>query len=532
MSALRILGIVGLAGSVLLVSCEGSGSSGGGTAVTSLDPPAEPEPPGDQPGFPLIDHVGQADISAGRILFGELFVLGDELFEAAFNSLDGSGVLRLPDMTALPARFSRVPPGGGRFTGPNGQACSGCHNVPFGTAAGEAAANVAQDPAGLGTPPFNLRNTTSLFGSGIVQRLAEEMTEDLIAIRDSAAAAATPGGPPVTMPLTAKGVSFGSITATRSGGGVVTYDISAVTGVSADLIIRPFGWKGDVPNLRQFVRSAARNELGMESDELVAKHPMMLTDPDGDGVEGEFSVGDITALTIYIAAQESPTTFAEMISAGVLAPPGPEFLAQAGRGRAIFESIGCDGCHIPEFHVEDPVLREPTLAGNSGYFDASMAPPATELDPARPATIHLVQEGDFPRPAPHPAGGLRAPIFGDLRRHNMGSHLADAQPQPVANADDSQLTIGATPIVVGVQEFLTPELWGVGDTGPWLHDGRAATLEEAIDLHGVDSPPAIGNPARSDAQEERDAFMALSADDREAVVTFLRSLILVNVEEE
>jgi cytochrome c peroxidase len=524
--------VLTLVGAAFLAGCEGSGSSGGGTAVTSLDPPAEPEPPGDQPAFPFIAHVSQANIAARRILFDELFVLGDELFEAAFNTLDGSGILRLPDLTAMPARYSRVPPGGGRFTGPNGQACSGCHNTPFGTSAGEAASNVVQDPAGLGMPPFNLRNTISLFGAGVIQRLAEEMTDELVAIRDAAAAAATPGGPPVTMALAAQGIAFGSITAMRNGGGTLSFDTSAVEGVSADLIIRPFGWKGDVPSLRQFVRGAANNELGMEPDELVAKHPMMLTDPDGDGVEGEFSVGDITALTIYIAAQESPTTFSRMISAGILAPPGRNFLAQAGRGRAIFDTIGCGGCHVAEFRVADPVFNEPTLRGAGGYFDASMAPPATELDPARPAPVHLVQQGDFPRPVPHSAGGLRAPIFGDLRRHNMGSQLADAQPQPVANADGSQLMISGAPVFVGVQEFLTAELWGVGDTGSWLHDGRAASLEEAIDLHGVDSPPAVGNPARSEAQEERDAFLALVDGDREAVVTFLRSLILVNVEEE
>ena len=120
----------------LLVSCGGSGSSGGNTAVTSLDLAAEPEPPGDQPAFPFIEHVDQSNITSGAILFDELFVLGDELFAARFNSLDGSGALRLPDMSPLPSRFSRIPPGGGRFTGPNGQACNGCHNTPFGTSAG------------------------------------------------------------------------------------------------------------------------------------------------------------------------------------------------------------------------------------------------------------------------------------------------------------------------------------------------------------------------------------------------------------
>lgn len=516
----------------LLVSCGGSGSSGGNTAVTSLDLAAEPEPPGDQPAFPFIEHVDQANITSGAILFDELFVLGDELFETRFNSLDGSGALRLPDMTPLPSRFSRIPPGGGRFTGPNGQACNGCHNTPFGTSAGASESNVVQDPAGAGIPPFNLRNTVSLFGSGMIQLLAEEMTTELLTIQTSAGSAATPGGPGVTLALTAKGISFGSITAMRDSSGTLTFDTSEVEGVSADLVVRPFGWKGAVPNLRQFSRGAAVNEIGMEATELVAKHPLMLADPDGDGIEGELSVGDITALTVYIAAQENPTTMGEMVSAGILSPPGAEFSVQAARGRRLFSTIGCETCHVPELHLYGTVFSEPTLHGGGNYFDASMAPPATALDPALATSFDLVQQGDFPRPEPHPSGGIRAVIFGDLKRHNMGARLADAQPEAVVNADDSDLEIGGEAVFVGTQEFLTPELWGVGSTGPWLHDGRAASLEEAIDLHGIDGPPAIGDPARSEAQEERDAFNALSDGQREAVVTFLRSLILVDVEEE
>jgi len=33
-------------------------------------------------------------------------------------------------------------------------------------------------------------------------------------------------------------------------------------------------------------------------------------------------------------------------------------------------------------------------------------------------------------------------------------------------------------------EWRTPPLWGVARSAPYLHDGRAPTLEEAIRLHG------------------------------------------------
>jgi len=502
------------------------------TATTSIDPSVEPEPPGDQPGFPFVDHLDQVAVTEGSVGFGELFVIGDELFEAQFTALDGVGALLLPDETPLPSRFSRVPPGGGRFTGPNGQACNGCHNAPFGTSAGMASANVVQDPALAGSPPFNIRNTISLFGAGMVQRLAEEMTEDLLRIRNQAAAIAAPGGPGITPLLVSKGVSFGSITATRDAGGTVSFDTSAVEGVSPDLVVRAFGWKGDVPTLRHFARGAARNELGMEADELVEKDAMGRSDPDGDGVEGEFSVGDITAITIYIAAQESPTTIARMVDEGFLPPPGATFDQARQRGAALFGQIGCNICHISEMHLLDAFFEEPTSSGGGNFFDTQIDPVATSLNPSSPFRFHLGQQGDFPRPHAHSAGGLRVPLFGDLKRHDMGSELADAQETPVVLADGSPFEVGAVPQTVPASVFLTPELWGVGNTGPWLHDGRAATLEDAILLHGSDSPPAVGDPGRSEAQEARDAFAALSAVEREAVVTFLRSLILFQVPEE
>ncbi len=113
-----ILALLPLAVCLMAIGCN-EGGSGGPSGATSLDPPAEPEPPGDQPAFPFIDHVDQANVTNGSIGFEELFVLGDEIFETQFNSIDGVGVLELPDGTPLPSRFSRVPPGGGRFTGPN-----------------------------------------------------------------------------------------------------------------------------------------------------------------------------------------------------------------------------------------------------------------------------------------------------------------------------------------------------------------------------------------------------------------------------
>jgi CxxC motif-containing protein (DUF1111 family) len=92
------------------------------------------------------------------------------------------------------------------------------------------------------------------------------------------------------------------------------------------------------------------------------------------------------------------------------------------------------------------------------------------------------------------------------------------------------LKMGEDLVVTAADEFLTAELWGVGNTGPYLHDGRGGTLAEAILLHGEEAPPAPGEEGRSDAQEARDAYVALAAEEQRAVISFLKSLINFSAE--
>ena len=97
-------------------------------------------------------------------------------------------------------------------TGPAVQTCGECHNSPFPSSAGLAHSSVSRDPDSDGKGPFNARSATSLYGDGIIQMLAEEMTEALQALRDEAAAAAKASpGTPVMRDLVAKGTKFGSI---------------------------------------------------------------------------------------------------------------------------------------------------------------------------------------------------------------------------------------------------------------------------------------------------------------------------------
>ncbi len=88
------------------------------------------------------------------------------------------------------------------------------------------------------------------------------------------------------------------------------------------------------------------------------------------------------------------------------------------------------------------------------------------------------------------------PLYSDLLIHDMGSGLADGVSMGLASG----------------REFRTQPLWGVAASAPYLHDGRADTLDEAIRLHG------------GEAEASRDAYLALGASDQDAILAFLGSL--------
>jgi CxxC motif-containing protein (DUF1111 family) len=93
-----------------------------------------------------------------------------------------------------------------------------------------------------------------------------------------------------------------------------------------------------------------------------------------------------------------------------------------------------------------------------------------------------------------PRGPL--PVYSDLLLHDMGEELADGLIQGEASGS----------------EFRTQPLWGLTAVGPYLHDGRATTVEQAIVMHG------------GEAQASREAFEALPVDGRAELLAFLESL--------
>jgi hypothetical protein len=477
------------------------------------------------------EHADQYELLAlvkggdGEEAFAEAFEHGDELFETEFNALDGVGA-NVGDGT----RFTRVPradlgePGQWaahvpeRATGPNAMSCNACHIQLFDDGSGSPVGNVHRDPLHSGNlRKFIQRNTPHTFALGALQRLAEEMTTQLYKARDVVRDQACLSGASVG-DLTAKGVSFGSIRATRTGTFpcTVAFDTASVEGVSSDLIVRPFQWKGIKATIRDFNRDAAHNELGMQAVEIAGDG----VDGDGDGIADELSVGDITALTVYLAAQPRPTTKMELASLGLIDSIPDDEVARITAGAGVFRGVGCASCHVPRLFIGNPIFSEPSRSRfyREDTFPAGQDSATSGVDPAYPITFDLTFDqpdnqikdadgnvvfrlGSFEK---DDQGRAIVELYSDLKRHRMGAKLAESIDE----------------VGTGAGTFLTRTLWGVGSTAPYLHDGRATTLTEAILEHGGEAGPS------------RAAFLAIGSTKQQALIAFLDNLVLFKMSED
>jgi CxxC motif-containing protein (DUF1111 family) len=92
--------------------------------------------------------------------------------------------------------------------------------------------------------------------------------------------------------------------------------------------------------------------------------------------------------------------------------------------------------------------------------------------------------------------GIDAPVFTDLLVHDMGDALADGQEEGEAKS----------------REWRTAPLMGIRFARTYLHDSRAASLDDAIKLHA------------GEAKVSADLYQALSNDDRNALLDYVGSL--------
>ena len=365
--------------------------------------------------------------------------------------------------------------------GPDASSCMDCHWKGGFAGAGDRADNAAMFGDGDSVMLHDQRNPPSLWGAGWTEAIAREMSVALQAQAETLRADAIAAGEPVSRRLSAKGIDFGVLTADVDG-----LDTTRLVGVDADLVIKPFGWKGTSTTIRDFTKRSLHLHLGMQSDALLADPGEIVLgdgpadDPDGDGVRDEFTDVQMDALVAFLATLDVPT-LSVPTDGGAFGPPltgqieivdAPEFTARWLDGAVLFEELGCAGCHVPLMPLDDP-----RIAVGDGWID-------------------LLQQAARPHPVRNADGRVLVPIFSDFKRHDMGDALA------------SQHVDAGVP----QREYMTRRLWGVANTSPYLHDGRAITYDEAIGLHG-------GEAAGASA-----AFLALSDADQASIRIFLIGL--------
>lgn len=371
--------------------------------------------------------------------------------------------------------------------------CASCHGRPRGSAG--AGGDVATRP--------DSRDAPQLFGLGLKEMLADEITTDLRLIRAQAIAHARANHQSTTRPLASKGINYGTITANSDG----SVNTSTVQGVDADLRVRPFFHHGGTISIREFVVGALNNEMGLQAvapdltaasagahittpagmvldgslDAVEAPHATSESDdPDGDGKVNEVPVSLVDHLEFYLLNYFKPATYEQTDS--------------TRRGRRSFERIGCAQCHIPDLQID---------------IDRRVADVETVYDPTKGIFNNLFATANslftvtddgmgFPTlKSPRLQPFLVRNIFADFKRHDLGPAFYER------NYDGTTRT-----------QFITTPLWGVGTTAPYGHDGRSINLTEVILRHA------------GEAEVARNRFARMEREERSALLDFLNSLVL------
>jgi len=216
-----------------------------------------------------------------------------------------------------------------------------------------------------------------------------------------------------------------------------------------------FGWRGQTATLKQFVMGACANELGLTvpgSNQAI--DPL---DPTHKSPGLDLTQSRCDDLVAYVASLPRPVQ---------RTPVDQKEAAKCGVGETVFAKVGCAECHVAKI-------------------------------------------GDV------------AGIYSDLLLHDMGTRLYDpAGANPTVTSGGSSGACyygGSNDVLVDVppatkRQWRTPPLWGVADSGPYLHDGRAPTLQDAILEHG------------GEADGAREAYLGLPTAARANLLAFLGSL--------
>ena len=231
--------------------------------------------------------------------------------------------------------------------------------------------------------------------------------------------------------------------------GRVNYVVDPPEGASR---VGRFGWKAQHATLLAFAGDAYVNEMGITNRLFPVENA-----PNGDMAkltrcdtvkDPEDKSDDITAFANFMRLLAPPPQDPEWDHGG-----GHRGASGAdsrlGRGRRAFEKVGCETCHYAGFRAE--------------------------------SRIEAID-------------GQMVEAYSDFLLHDVGTGDGIVQGNAKGN------------------EFRTPPLWGISESAPYLHDGSARTIRDAIHRHANQGAAA------------RKAFQALSFEEEQALLEFLDSL--------
>lgn len=234
-----------------------------------------------------------------------------------------------------------------------------------------------------------------------------------------------------------------------------------------DAFVGRFGRKAQTVSIEGFIRGPLNNHLGITSDPLTDAQRAALPVDSSEAARTRNS-----AVTTRSAA------LSRTVSQAQAAPPSEPLT---------------DSDDIP-----DPELSPDQLFDIVSFAMLLAAPePLPPTPESEAGRLHFEALGCASCHVPAlegPRGGV--PLYSDLLLHDMGEGLADGIEMGFAEG----------------YEFRTQPLWGVAAVAPYLHDGRADTLDEAIRWHG------------GEALHARDGYAALTGSERADVIAFLESL--------
>jgi Di-haem oxidoreductase, putative peroxidase len=479
--------------SVVCLLCFAAPASAGLTDVTQTGPGV----PGGSINKSLAEEVGAGQGDATTYGSSTYIVLRDparairrgrQLFQRKFTASEGLGPRVNMDGTGDIASNRALGAG-------LADSCSGCHGRPRG------AAGFGGD---VDTRPDS-RDAPHLFGLGLIEMLADEITTELRARRDAAISRAISENRSVRRTLQSKEIDYGSIQAYPDG----HVDTSGLRGVDADLRVRPFAHHGATVSIREFIIGAFKDEMGLQASDPVlcaatdAAGPSraisvagMVFDPARDHFERPptcFPQSDPDADGVVNEIDPALVDYMEYYLLNYFKPGRTEVSQTAQRGLRIMHDIGCTTCHKQTLVID----RDRRIADVETVHDPQRGIMNRLYSTVEPL-FQFVEDGlPYARVVPQYRSFTVRNIFADFKRHDLGPAFHERQ-------HDGTL----------VTEFMTEPLWGVATTAPYGHDGRSINLTEVILRHG------------GEAADATRAFANLPQVERRAVLEFLGTLVL------